>query len=277
MQNAETPDPELFERVRHPLKARLLQVRRVQDLAPRMRRVVLGAAPGHELGDFASPAADDHVKLLLPPSGDQPPALPEFGPQGPQFPPGVARPVTRDYTPRHVDTARGELTLDFVVHGHGPAATWAAKAMPGHWLGVAGPRGSRVLRQPVPWMLLAGDETALPAIARWIEELPPTTTQVIVRVEVDGPAHHVPLPTRPGLDLQWLYRDGSKPDDDQRLARALAALALPPQPGYAWIASESAQMRAARALLTAEHGFTRHTLHGAGYWKRGVANHDDEH
>lgn len=273
MQNADPLTPDPFERVRHPLKARLLQVRRVEDLAPRMRRVVLGG----DLAGFTSPGADDHVKLLIPPPGHERPALPEFGPQGPQFAPGVERPVTRDYTPRRFDPTRGELALDFVVHGHGPAASWAAQAAPGQWLGIAGPRGSRVPRAPLPWMLLAGDETALPAIARWIEELPPTTTQLIVRVEVDNPAHHLPLPTRPGLDLQWLYRDGSDPEDDQRLARALAALALPDQPGYAWIASESAQMRAARALLMAERGFTRHTLHGAGYWKRGVANHDDEH
>jgi NADPH-dependent ferric siderophore reductase len=261
------------ELVRHPLKARLLRVVSVRDLAPRFRRIVLAA---DDLSDFASLAADDHIKVFFPPSAGEKPALPTFGEQGPVFPESATRPTTRDYTPRRIDRARGELTLEFVIHGHGPASTWAANAQAGHWLGIAGPRGSRIVRPVFDWYLLAGDETALPAIGRFIEELP-QGKPVHAYIEVDGPEHHIDLPARPGLAVQWLHRAGAEPGSGGLILDALRAATLPPQRGYAWLAAESSQMRAARAWLLDAGGFTAGNLHGAGYWKRGVADHDKEH
>lgn len=101
----------------------------------------------------ACPASfDDHIKLLL----DV----------------GDAEPVRRDYTPRHFDVRAQELTLEFALHGDGPAAQWAAQAQPGHRATVAGPRGSFIIPMDYDWHLLVGDDTAIPAIARRLEELP---------------------------------------------------------------------------------------------------------
>lgn len=261
-----------FTVVRHELRARPLTVARIDALSPRMRRITLHGA----LDGFVSAAPDDHVKVLFPPPGESKPALPSFGPQGPQLPAGVPRPVMRDYTPRAFDVARGELMLDFVIHGEGPASGWAARARPGDHIAIAGPRASRVLAAEFDAYLLVADETGLPAVARWLESLP-AGRPVSVLAEVDGADAHVALPARAGLSLRWVYRRPVRAGAGGALTEALRAIEPPPGRSYAWIACESAQMRAARTFLADELGWPREHLYGAGYWKHGVADHDDEH
>jgi NADPH-dependent ferric siderophore reductase len=87
---------------------------------------------------------------------------------------------------------------------------------------------------------------------------------------VNNDDEHYPLPEREGVDLRWIYR----PDG---LLAAAQGLALLPEPGYAWIAAESAEMRAVRKHLLDERGWPADQLYGAGYWKAGQPDHDDEH
>ncbi|PND36883.1 NADPH-dependent ferric siderophore reductase [Paucibacter aquatile] len=254
----------------HPLRARLLQVLSVEALSPRLRRITLG---GPELEGFVSPMPDDHVKLLLPAPGETLPVLPTFSDKGATFPDGAVRPVARDYTPRAFDLQRQTLTLDFVLHGDGPACTWAASAKPGDQVGVAGPRASHVLdpNAHAHWLLL-GDETALPAIARWLEWLP-QQARVTVRIEVGRAEDRIQLPAHEGLDLVWLHRESQR--EDCSLLAEIRRLDLPG--GFAWIACESAQMRGLRQHLLSERGWPREQLYAAGYWKRGASDHDHEH
>ena len=170
------------QRLRHPLKARHISVQRAQRISPHFVRVRFA---GNELGDFISASFDDHLKLLLPGADGQPPVLPRFDTDGTQ--PSAPRPPMRDYTPRWFDTARGLLDIEFALHGPGPAANWAAQARPGQILGVAGPRGSFVVPLDFDWHLLIGDESALPAIARRLEELP-AGVPAIVLIETADPA-----------------------------------------------------------------------------------------
>ena len=156
-------------RVRHETKMRLLQVREVSRLTPKMVRIVVS---GEALAGFISAAHDDHVKLFFPQPGQDKPVLPTPTPNGPVYPEGAPRPAARDYTPRRYDAAANTLVVDFVLHGEGPATTWAAQARPGQFLGVGGPRGSFIVPDDFDWYLLAGDETAIPAIGRRLEELP---------------------------------------------------------------------------------------------------------
>src|SRR6516162_11123151 len=167
-------------RVRHETKMRLLQVREVCHLTPKMVRIVVG---GEALAGFISAAHDDHMKLFFPQPGQDKPILPTPSPNGPVYPEGAQRPAARDYTPRRYDVAANTLEIEFVLHGDGPATTWAARARPGDFLGVGGPRGSFIVPDDFDWYLLAGDETALPAIGRRLEELP-AGTRVIAVVEV---------------------------------------------------------------------------------------------
>lgn len=262
----------------HPLKARLLHVLQVEALSPRLRRITLS---GPELDGFLSPMPDDHVKLLFPHEGAVLPVLPSFGSNGASFPVGTLRPVARDYTPRHHDPERRTLTLDFVLHGDGPASQWAANAKPGDAIGVAGPRASRLIdRQAFKHWLLLGDETALPALARWLAWIPPQA-RVTVCVEVASLEDRLALPAHAGADLNWVVR--RLPSQGCALLAALqelprhASSAWDVESSYAWIACESTQMRGLRQHLLNERAWPREQLYAAGYWKRGDSDHDDEH
>jgi ferredoxin len=118
-------------RIRHETKTRLLQVRDVSRITPKMVRIVVG---GEALAGFVSAAHDDHVKLFFPQPGQDKPVLPTPSPNGPVYPEGAPLPAARDYTPRRYDAAANTLTIDFVIHGDGPATQWAAQARLG-WFG----------------------------------------------------------------------------------------------------------------------------------------------
>ncbi|MBB3809007.1 siderophore-interacting protein [Pseudochelatococcus contaminans] len=272
--DAGVPDSERHrtERVRHPLRIRLLTVKRVHPLTPGMVRITLA---GDDLAGFYSGAHDDHVKLFFPRAGEALPVLPKLE-EGRVLVDENNRPTARDYTPRHYDASAGELDIDFALHESGPASDWARAAQPGDHLGVAGPRGSFVVRDDFDWYLLVGDETALPAIARRLEELRPEARALVVAEVADADAEQ-PLSSRADLQVQWLHRDGRTPGDNTLLADAIGKLALPAGDGYVWIACESLTAKRLRDILLATHGHPKAWLKASGYWKKGVANSHDEH
>jgi NADPH-dependent ferric siderophore reductase len=192
-------------RVRHSLKFRLLQVTRVQPLTPHLIRVTL---TGDDLEDFESASFDDHIKVFFPAPGADKPVLPSAGPNGPVFPEDQPRPVARDFTPRRYDRAARELDIEFAMHEAGPAASWAAQAKVGQYLGIGGPRGSLVIPTGFDWHLLIGDETALPAIARRLKELP-AGTRVAAVLEVADPSARLDFDTEAELHAVWRYRSDS--------------------------------------------------------------------
>jgi NADPH-dependent ferric siderophore reductase len=253
------------ERVRHPLKMRLLKVLRTQQVSPQLLRVTLG---GDDLADFVSGSFDDHIKVFFPLPGAEKPVLPQAGPDGIRFPEGQPRPEARDYTPRRFDNAARELDIEFVLHGDGPASTWAAQAQPGQYLGVGGPRGSFVIPHGFDWHLLVGDDTALPAMARRIEELGPDA-RVIVVAEVSDASAQIPLATGPHAQVHWVHRE-DRPEGSQ-LAPTLRWLSLPQGEGYVWAAGEAAAMREVRQLLVGERGIDKSRIRASAYWKRGNA------
>jgi NADPH-dependent ferric siderophore reductase len=258
-------------RVRHETKTRLLQVRDVSRLTPKMLRVVVG---GEALAGFVSAAYDDHVKVFFPRPGQDKPVLPTPSPNGPVYPEGAARPAARDYTPRRYDAAANTLAIDFVLHGDGPAAEWAAQARPGNFLGVGGPRGSFIVPDDFDWYLLAGDEAALPAIGRRLEELP-SSARAIVVAEVADAGEEQHFETRARLEVHWLHRNGAEPGDPSLLQGAIAKLSLPLGDGYAWVAAEAATAKALRRLLIDQRGLRKDRVKAAAYWKRGaVAVHE---
>jgi NADPH-dependent ferric siderophore reductase len=270
---SETPqrDERAPRRVRHELKTRLVEVREVSNISPKMLRVVVG---GGALAGFVSAAHDDHVKVFFPLPGEYKPTLPTLGPNGPVWPEGKPRPPSRDYTPRRYDAAANTLEIDFVLHGDGPAASWASQARSGQFLGVGGPRGSFIVPDDFDWYLLAGDETALPAIGRRLEELPPGTRTIVI-AEVADIGEEQRFATSTNLDLTWLHRDGAEPGDPELLLEAVARLKLPSGDGYVWVAGEAATAKALRRLLVDERGLRKDRVKAAAYWKRGaVAVHE---
>lgn len=235
----------------HPVVLRHLAVSRVQDLSPSVRRVTL---TGSDLGGFErdglshppfrSDSPDDHIKLFLARDGstDDAVKLPVQA-AGHLVWPKDHSITDRDYTVRRFDPGSGELDVEFFLHGQGPAAAWAAAATPGSTISIAGPRTSMVA--PVcAHLVLAGDETALPAIGRWIDEAAPSTSITAV-IEVESAAHHVPLRRSEGtLDITWCHRS-----DRERCDAALRLLPDFDDDVYVFVAGEFSMVAAARTHL----------------------------
>lgn len=252
------------QKVRHPLKARMLQVCRVNQLTPSRVRITL---TGDDLADFTSASFDDHVKVFFPSSPGAKPVLPIIGPNGPTFPEGE-RPVARDYTPRRYDGVARELDIDFVLHGSGPATTWAAQAAVGQYLGVAGPRGSFVIPHAFDWHLLIGDESALPAIGRRLEELP-EGKRVLAVIEAPNPDIEPVIETKTDLSIQWVRCTAASADGSDRLEHVVRRLHLPDGEGYVWVAGEFASIRRIRQHLVEERRLDKSRIRAASYWRRG--------
>ncbi|RYE84219.1 MAG: siderophore-interacting protein [Hyphomicrobiales bacterium] len=256
------------ERVRHELKFRVAEVVRNERLTPRMARVTLRHP---DFATFPSLAYDDHVKLFFPTPGIAL-AIPERGPSGLIWPDGAERPEGRDYTPRMFDQARQEVVIDFVLHGDGPATKWAASAKPGDTLGIGGPRGSFVVKGDFDFYLLAGDETALPAIGRRIEELPPGA-KVIAFIEIATAAEKQSFDPRANVELHWLDRSAGDPG----LVDAVRAATLPGGTGYAFVAGEASASAAIREHLINDRKVDPDLIKAASYWRLGDVDHDDGH
>jgi NADPH-dependent ferric siderophore reductase len=230
-----------------------------------MKRVVF-ASP--ELAGFRSDAFDDHIRLFFPKPGT-PLLRPTRGPNGLVYPEG-ARPDGRDYTPRAYDRERNRLTVDFVLHAEGPASSWAERAKPGDAIGIAGPQNSQVVRGDYDWHLLIGDETALPAIGRRVEELP-RGARVLAFVEVADAGERQTFNTAADLDVRWLERNRVSPKSAATLLLdSVRAASFPGGAAFAFIACENTAARALRQHLVEERGLNAQFVRAYRFWQRGA-------
>jgi len=243
-----------IHRVSHEIKRRKLQVLRVTDITPKMRRITLH---GPELTGFISLGTDDHVKLIFPRTPEEQQAMETLQLGAPDDGP---RPAMRDYTPRRYDAESGELDIDFVLHGEGPAATWAAQAEPGQFLYIGGPRGSMIVPDMFDSYLLIGDETALPAIARRLEGLPANRCALVV-VEVADMGEQQVFQSQGQVDVIWIVRG------EQDLVDVTRRLEMPEGQLYAWVATEAALSRRIRRVLLGEFGLDESLVKCSGYWR----------
>lgn len=243
-----------IHRVTHEIKRRRLEVLRVVDITPRMRRITLG---GPELAGFISLGSDDHIKLLFPQNAAEQAALdnPDFNLRG-----DGPQPAMRDYTPRRYDLDIGELDIDFVLHGDGPASTWAEQAKVGQHLHIGGPRGSMIVPDIFDSYLLIGDETAIPAIARRLDELP-AGRKVLALIEIANAAEQQPLHSAAEVEVIWVVRG----QDD--LLETVQNLTLPDGSLYSFVATESKLSRQLRRVLLDTHNVNEAFLKAVGYWR----------
>jgi NADPH-dependent ferric siderophore reductase len=242
----------------------VLTVASVADVTPSVRRVILTGTSA------AVAAAGPTVNVLVPRVGDPAPRWPHVARDGRIVWPDGAHGVSlRSYTARRQDVPAGTVEIDFVLHGDGPAAAWATAAAPGAMLAVAG--SGALGEHPAGYLLLAGDETALPAISRILAEAPPSTRGLAL-VEVADAAEQQPLDHPDGIPVHWLHRNGVAPGESTLLADAVAALERPAgEDLFAWVAAESGAVRAIRADLRGRWGLGRPQHHAIGYWRRGKA------
>lgn len=246
-----------IHRVMHEIKRRRLQVARVLDLTPRMRRITL---TGPELAGFISLGTDDHVKVFFPQNAEEQATLETLVLGADKD--SRAMPAMRDYTPRRYDLDRLELDIDFVLHGDGPASTWAAQAQPGQFLHIGGPRGSMVVPDIFDSYLLIGDETALPAIARRLEGLAANRRALVV-VEIENGAEQQVLDSPAEVKVIWVLREGGK----DHLLSTVQQLSLPEGELYAWIATEAKASRQIRRVLLDDKGLDQQFVKAVGYWQ----------
>jgi len=251
-------------RVRHELKFRKLAVVEARDLTPGVRSLTF---EGEDLHDFPSASFDDHVKLMLPATPGAPIEAPEMTPSGPRF--AGPAPILRDFTPRAFDRGARRLTLEFALHAGGAAAQWARGARPGDRVAIGGPRGSMVIPLGYAWHVLVGDESALPAIARRLEELP-AGSRVDVFVETVDEADRRALASAADVRVVWLRAA------EDALAAEIRSFQQPAGEGFVWAAGEAASMRRVRAALRDVHGMTSSHSRVSAYWKRGVAAHHED-
>lgn len=249
-----------LQRVRHPFRARHVQLLARESISPGFLRLTVGGA---ELEGFLSAGFDDHVKLVLPQDGMEKPSLPMMVDGRPHI--EGERPTMRDYTPLHYDAVRNTLLLDFALHGTGPAVDWAQNAPLGQWLGLAGPRGSMLVPDGLKWHWLLGDETAIPAIERRLAELP-AGAKAVVRVQLANKADKRDWSSAADLDLQWV----------DSLADAAGPLEVPQGDGFIWAAGENRAMAELRKQVLAKPGANPKRMRIASYWKRGEVGHHEE-
>ncbi|MFJ6570407.1 siderophore-interacting protein [Streptomyces sp. NPDC091292] len=238
------------------------EVVRTEWLTPHMVRVVLG---GDGLAEFSAGECTDHYVKLL------------FAPEGVTYPepfdiqqiradlPRDQWPVTRTYTVRAWDAATRELTLDFVVHGdEGLAGPWAASVQPGATVRLLGPGGAYAPDAGAGWHLLAGDESALPAIATALEAMP-EGAEVRAFIEVSGPEEEQKIDS--AAEVVWLHREGRPVGE--ALLEAVRALDFPSGRVQAFVHGEAGFVKELRRLLRIDHGVPREDLSISGYWRVG--------
>jgi NADPH-dependent ferric siderophore reductase len=251
---------------------RMLEVRGVERLTQRMMRVTLG---GPEAEGFENPAPTQHVKLIIPEPGQTRPVLPDpSAPRGAVGPDG-RRPTMRTLTVRRFAPTPGELQVDFVLHGEGPASQWAERAQVGGLVAVAGPGGRRyAIDAAAQRYLLIGDATALPAIGTVLDSLP-AGARADVYAEVAGPDDELAWTSAAQVRVTWLHRSPDATPVEDGLLAALADAEPLSQWDRVWLACEATVMRRIRRSLLEDGQLAQDHIVTRGYWKVGGANYPD--
>lgn len=223
-------------RVRHEPVRRDVEVIRIDEISPNFRSLTFA---GEALASFRSDGFDDHVKLILP-SGDGE--------------------VARDYTPRRFNPVSKELTIEFALHGHGFASNWAASARLGQRAVIAGPRGSMIVPTDYEWHLLIGDDTALPAVARRLEELPSGAVAQVLLLVADR-ADRRRFRSKAVFNVSWA-------DNEQELIDAVRGFHVPSGEGYIWCGAEAAIAATVREIMVERKGHDKDAIRSSAYWRR---------
>ncbi|MFI6866086.1 siderophore-interacting protein [Nocardia sp. NPDC050406] len=255
-------------KVGYPIGLCAVEVVRTVTVGAGLVRITFG---GEDLAGFHSYVPDEHVRLVFP-DDDGVLRLPRK--DGLSLEWGKPRPVSREYTVRRFSAEDRELDIDFAIHPGGLASDWALAATPGTKMHIAGPPGGVVVPTTYDKYLFAGDITALPAIARWLEWLPRASSGWAF-IEVVGPDEEIVIDAPPGFTVQWVHRGDAEPGTGDALEKAMRAVEVPAgERVYVWLAGESGVLKPLRRWVRQDLGVSPKDYLIAGYWKRGVADYD---
>lgn len=181
--------------------------------------------------------------------------------------PSGTRPVFRSYTVREFRPESGELDIDFIVHGdRGIAGPWASGAEPGDRVAILDQgRGF----DPVPdagFYLLAGDESAMPAIAGILRDLP-RDARGLALIEVPEPDDAQPVDGPVGVEVRWLPRGDTHATPGAKALEELRAF-VPEDPVTlsAYVVGEQTLAAEGRRHLVAV-GVPKARIAFVGYWR----------
>ncbi|MFF9149527.1 SIP domain-containing protein [Streptomyces sp. NPDC014861] len=258
----------------HPPTLREVEIVRTVDISPGMRRITLSGeqlrafttSDGFARPAFESPGFDDSLTFYFPYPGHRDPVLPAQG-EAKLIVPRDPRPLSRVYTVRRWDPEAGELDVDFVRHGVGAGTTWASRTQPGDVIHFSGPTTSKGFPTGADWMFVAGDDTALPAIGRLLDELP-ADARAQVLIEIAEEAHRQDLRELPGVDVTWLVRSGAADGTGSLLAEAVRGAEWWAGQALVWLAGEHTAVRDIRRHLVEDRGVRKEDIDFAGYWRR---------
>ncbi|WEK14230.1 MAG: siderophore-interacting protein [Candidatus Microbacterium phytovorans] len=285
-------------------------VRAISDVTPSFRRFTFGSP---NLADYGDPGFDQRVKILFPTptaSLDDMPTGDDWYDRWRELP-DERRPVMRTYTTRAVRNDAGEVDIDMVAHDVlGPASAWISEASVGDEVLILAPTSSHTgVSYGIDFVpparseniLLAGDETAAPAIAVILEQLPPEARGVVV-VELPHPADAEYLPRHDGFEYHVSAREGDATRHTHLLTAvaecaerlvpggrgadveeidvdtdilwevprtAKGGAALKSAPLYSWLAGEAGAIKTLRRHLVTERGVDRRAVAFMGYWRLG--------
>ena len=249
---------------RPPRPQHVMEVLSRIQLGPSLVRLELG---GDGFSTFPeTPSTDAYVKIVF--------AKPELGLEPPydlaalrETLPGEDIPVTRTYTVRSVDREAGTLTLDFVVHGdEGLAGPWARDAQPGDRVAFMGPGGAYSPDPQADWHLLAGDLSAVPAIAAALEAMPDDARGLAFLV-VDSDEDRLELTAPQGVEVFWTTgaQGGAA---TELLSTVLQSRPWPDGRVQVFAHGERESIKLVRRLLK-ERGIERDQISISGYWAHG--------
>lgn len=240
------------------------EVRSVTRLSPNMIRVCFG---GGDLADWSSTGrGDERLVIVFPHAGDTEPPAPQCLADGTyDYPDDFDRPEMRSYTVRAWNPQTQEMLIDFVAHDGGVAVPWVRAARPGHTVFLTEAAGWYKPPADTAWELLIADMTALPALGRIVEQLPPERqAYVIAEVIESGDEQQFRTPAR--IETRWLHGTGHGRSPSGLLA-ALQDFSWPEGPGFVWFAGEAAESRAVRRYLRRELGWSTDRYQILGYWR----------
>jgi NADPH-dependent ferric siderophore reductase len=263
----DTPPPSARIR-REPPTFRRVAVKQVAALTPRLVRVTLA---GPELKGLVVDQPAASVRLLLPSPGSSELVMPTWNGNEFLLSDG-SRPAIRTLTPLRLEPDAPSLDVEIVIHEGGALSAWALAAKEGDEAALSGPGRGYPVDADATVFLLAGDESAIPAISQLLEVLP-RDKAVRVLLEAADPAARLDLPTHPDATVEWFdLPDGAPPGDT--LVAAVSAAELP-QGARIWAAGEAAAMQRIRRHLLDDRGLPRSATWIRGYWKTGRAGDSD--
>jgi NADPH-dependent ferric siderophore reductase len=240
-------------------------VARVEQLTPHMVRVVVGGEALRRVD--AGSYTDHYLKVLFPRPGVDYPEPFDLARIRATMPPPTW-PAVRTYTIRRWLPEIPEMWVDFVVHGdEGVAGPWATRVAVGEPFRFLGPGGGYAPDPAADWHLLAGDESALPAIAAALHRMPPGA-RAYAFLEVADADEEQKLDTVADAEITWLHRDGAPVG--ARLVPAVRGFGFPAGQPQAFVHGEAGLVRELRGYLRTERGIPLDRLSISGYWRRGL-------